>query len=88
MAGGPWGWASRARFFASLWMVCVALLLAAAVVVLAGTSHRLPLPGFTTMLVRRYWTYSLWALLQQFLLWISSCCGCCDCCLEKRRPSR
>lgn len=52
----------------SLWMVGVALLLAAAVVVLAGTFHRLPLPGFLTMIVRRYWTYSLWALLQQFLL--------------------
>jgi hypothetical protein len=52
----------------SLWMVCVALLLTAAVVALAGTFHRLPLPGFTAMLVRHYWTYALFALLQQFLL--------------------
>jgi membrane protease YdiL (CAAX protease family) len=52
----------------SLWMVLLALLLTAAVVVLAGTFHRLPLPGFTAMLVRHYWTYALFALLQQFLL--------------------
>jgi len=52
----------------SLWMVGVALLLAAAAVVLAGRLHTLQLPGFPMMLVRRYWAYALWALLQQFLL--------------------
>jgi len=52
----------------SLWMVGVALLLATAAIVLAGTFHRLPLAGFLPMLVRRYWTYALWAILQQFLL--------------------
>jgi hypothetical protein len=52
----------------SLWIVGVALLLAAVAVVVAGTFHRLPLAGFTTMVVRRYWTYAIWAFLQQFLL--------------------
>jgi CAAX prenyl protease-like protein len=52
----------------TLWMAGVALLLAAAAVVLAGTFHRLPVPGFVAMVVRRYWTYALWAFLQQFLL--------------------
>lgn len=52
----------------SLWLVGVALLLAASAVVFAGTFHNLPLSGFPAMLVRRYWTYGLFALLQQFLV--------------------
>jgi membrane protease YdiL (CAAX protease family) len=52
----------------SLWLVGVAFLLAASAVVLAGTFHNLPLSGFPAMLVRRYWTYAFFALLQQFLV--------------------
>ena len=52
----------------SLWMAGVALLLAASAITLAGTFHTLPLSGFPAMLVRRYWFYALFALLQQFLL--------------------
>jgi hypothetical protein len=52
----------------SLWMVGVALLLAGFSFTLAGTFHTLPLSDFPTMLVRRYWFYALFALLQQFLL--------------------
>ena len=52
----------------SLWIVGVALLLAAFAMTLAGTFHTLPLSDFPTMLVRRYWFYALFAVLQQFLL--------------------
>jgi hypothetical protein len=52
----------------SLWIVGVALLLAAFAITLAGTFHTLPLSDLPTMLVRRYWFYALFALLQQFLL--------------------
>jgi hypothetical protein len=52
----------------SLWIVGVALLLAAAAVVLGGRLHTLHLPGGPMMFVRRYWAYAIWAFLQQFLL--------------------
>lgn len=52
----------------SIWLIPVALLLAASAVMLAGTLQILPLPGFVTMIMRRYWSYGLWALLQQFVL--------------------
>jgi hypothetical protein len=54
--------------FRSLWIVGVALLLAAFAMALAGTFHTLPLSEFPTILVRRYWFYAFFALLQQFLL--------------------
>jgi membrane protease YdiL (CAAX protease family) len=52
----------------SIWLIGVALLLAAGAVMFAGTLQILPLPVFLPMIVRRYWTYALWALLQQFVL--------------------
>lgn len=51
----------------SFWMVGVALLIAAAVVLLAATLHTFHRLGWL-MFVRRYWSYAVWALLQQFLL--------------------
>jgi membrane protease YdiL (CAAX protease family) len=66
------GWSAMGlRISGSLrnfWMVGVALLLAVAAVALVGRFQRLPMPAFLIMIVRRYWSYALWALLQQFLL--------------------
>lgn len=52
----------------SLWVVGVALMLATSAVVLSGTIHTMALPDFLRLLLRRYWTYALWAFLQQFVL--------------------
>jgi hypothetical protein len=60
-----WGISGSVR---SIWLIGVALLLAAGAVMVAGTLQILPLPGFLMMIVRRYWSYALWALLQQFVL--------------------
>ncbi len=52
----------------SLWLVGAALLLAAVAFAIASRLHTLHLPGYPTMLVKRYWGYTIWALLQEFLL--------------------
>jgi membrane protease YdiL (CAAX protease family) len=52
----------------SLWVVGLALLLAAAAVSVAARLHTLHLPPTPVLLVRRYWGYTLWAFLQEFLL--------------------
>jgi membrane protease YdiL (CAAX protease family) len=52
----------------SLWVVGLALLLAAAAVSVAGRLHTLHLPGTPMLFVQRYWGYTLWAFLQEFLL--------------------
>jgi hypothetical protein len=52
----------------SLWMVGVAILLAAAALILAGKLHTVHLSGFPITFVLHFWVYALWALLQQFLL--------------------
>jgi membrane protease YdiL (CAAX protease family) len=57
-----------AGFRRSLWIVGVALVLATTAVLLAGKIHIRPLPDFLMMLFGRYWTYGLWAVLQQFIL--------------------
>jgi membrane protease YdiL (CAAX protease family) len=66
------GWSAMglriSGFLRSVWVVGVALLLAAAAVTVALRLHTLHLPGGPTMLVKRYWAYTIWAFLQQFLL--------------------
>jgi hypothetical protein len=55
-------------FFRSLWVVGVALLLAAGAVALSGSLHALHTPHSPASFVRRYWAYAIWAFLQEFLL--------------------
>jgi membrane protease YdiL (CAAX protease family) len=52
----------------SLWVVGLALLLAAAAVSVADRLHTLHIPGTPMLFVQRYWGYALWAFLQEFLL--------------------
>ncbi len=52
----------------SLWVVGVALVLAAVAVSVAGSLHTLHLPEYPVLLVKRYWAYAIWAFLQEFLL--------------------
>jgi membrane protease YdiL (CAAX protease family) len=56
------------EFTRSLWVVGVALLLAAVAFAIAAKLHTLHSPGYPTMFVKRYWAYTIWAFLQQFLL--------------------
>lgn len=53
---------------ASLWVVGLALLLAAVAAIVADRLHTLHLPGTAVGVVQRYWGYSLWAFMQEFLL--------------------
>ena len=67
------GWSAMglrvSGFLRSAWVVGVALVLAAAAVVLAGRLHTtLHLPGGPIMIVKRYWAYTIWAFLQEFVL--------------------
>jgi membrane protease YdiL (CAAX protease family) len=52
----------------ALWVVGLALVLAAAAATLAGSLYTLHLPGSPAMFVKRYWGYAIWAFLQEFLL--------------------
>lgn len=52
----------------AFWVVGVALLLAALAAGLAGRFRTLQLPGDPAMFVKRYWSYAIWAFLQEFLL--------------------
>ncbi len=52
----------------SLWVVGLALVLAAVAVCVADRLHTLHLPGYPGLFVRRYWAYTIWAFLQEFLL--------------------
>jgi membrane protease YdiL (CAAX protease family) len=72
----------RANFFRSLWVVGAALLVAATAITVAASLHalRLPgppatglgrwggLPGGPILFIKNYWSYALWAFVQQFLL--------------------
>jgi len=55
-------------FRRSLWVVGAALLLAAVGVILAGKLRTLHAPPNPSGFVRRFWGYSIWAFLQEFLL--------------------
>jgi len=55
-------------FLRSLWVAGVALVLAAGAVALSGWFGTLHAPQYPAIFVQRYWTYAIWALLQEFLL--------------------
>ena len=57
-----------AGFFRSLWVVGVALCLAACAVLLAGRMQTLHAPNTTLRLVQGFWGYAVWSFFQQFLL--------------------
>jgi membrane protease YdiL (CAAX protease family) len=52
----------------SFWVVGLALLLVAGAMALAGRLHTLHLPPTPALVIQRYWVYSIWAFLQEFLL--------------------
>jgi hypothetical protein len=56
------------NFFRSLWVVGVALLLAAVAVFVAACLQTLHLPHSPILFIQTYWAYSIWAFVQQFLL--------------------
>ncbi|HTV04721.1 MAG TPA: CPBP family intramembrane glutamic endopeptidase [Acidobacteriaceae bacterium] len=59
----------RERGFArSLWVAGVALLLAVVAVAVSARLHTLHAPDAPLLFVRRFWTYGVWAVLQEFLL--------------------
>jgi membrane protease YdiL (CAAX protease family) len=66
------GWSAmglRERgFLRSLWVTGAALLLAAGAVAVSSQIHTLHVPSEPALFVHRYWTYAVWALLQEFLL--------------------
>jgi len=55
-------------FWRAAWVVGVALLLAAAAIGLAAWLHTLHVPRFPRLFLQRYWAYTIWAFLQEFLL--------------------
>lgn len=52
----------------SLWVVGLALVLAAAAASVAVRLQTLNMPDYPILLVKRYWAYAIWAFLQEFLL--------------------
>jgi hypothetical protein len=66
------GWAAMglraANFLCSLWVVGVALMLAAVAVLLAIRFHTLHVPHGPALFLKRYWGYILWSFAQQILL--------------------
>jgi membrane protease YdiL (CAAX protease family) len=57
-----------AGFWRSVWVVAVALALAAAAVVLAAHLQTLHAPSSAGLFLSRYWSYTIWSFLQEFLL--------------------
>jgi membrane protease YdiL (CAAX protease family) len=55
-------------FVPSLWVAGAALLLAAMAVAISVRLHTLHSPHEPLLFVRRFWTYAVWAVLQEFLL--------------------
>jgi membrane protease YdiL (CAAX protease family) len=56
------------RIWSAAWVVGVALVLAAVAIGLAVRLHTLHLPRFPAQFLQRYWSYTIWAFLQEFLL--------------------
>jgi hypothetical protein len=57
-----------ASFARSIWIVGVALLMAALAVAVAQRMHTLQTPAGPTSFAQRYWGYAIWAFAQQVLL--------------------
>lgn len=55
-------------FRRSLWVAGAAMLLAAAALLVAAKLQTLHAPATPLLFVQRYWAYSLWSCLQEFLL--------------------
>jgi membrane protease YdiL (CAAX protease family) len=66
------GWSAMgfrvAGFWRSAWLIGVALLLAAAGAILAAKFQTLHAPPTPVLLLSRYWSYTIWSFLQEFLL--------------------
>lgn len=71
-------------FWPSLWVVGVALVLATGAVFLADHLETLHAPTPFTLFFQRYWAYTIWSLLQEFLLLNFFDYDCCACCAERR----
>jgi hypothetical protein len=52
----------------SLWVIALALVVAAVAIATAGRLHTLHMPGSLPRFVGRYGGYTIWAVLQQFIL--------------------
>jgi CAAX prenyl protease-like protein len=55
-------------FWKSSWVIGIALLFGACTITLAGRLHTLHHPQGFIPFIQRFWGYSIWAFLQQFLL--------------------
>ncbi len=55
-------------FHRSLWVAGAALLMAAAAVLVAARMQTLHAPATAVLFVQRYWAYTIWSFLQEFLL--------------------
>ncbi|MGA2635944.1 MAG: CPBP family intramembrane glutamic endopeptidase [Terracidiphilus sp.] len=55
-------------FHRSLWVAGAALLIAAAAVLVATRVQTLHAPATPVLFVQRYWAYTIWSFLQEFLL--------------------
>lgn len=82
------GWTTmglrKCGFMQSLWVACIALLLAAAAVAVSAHLYALHAPHRPLLFVRRFWMYALWAFLQEFLLLDFFCCDCFGCSKAKQ----
>lgn len=58
----------RENFFRSLWVVGLALLLAAVAVAVAREMHTLHVHGGPIHFIKTYWAYAVWTFVQQFLM--------------------
>ncbi|HEV2487894.1 MAG TPA: CPBP family intramembrane glutamic endopeptidase [Terracidiphilus sp.] len=58
----------RENFFRSLWVVGLALVLAAVAVAVAGEMHTLQVHHGFLHIVKTYWAYAVWTFAQQFLM--------------------
>jgi hypothetical protein len=55
-------------FWRSGWVIAVAIVLAAASATIAAWLHTLHAPASPAQFAARYWAYTIWAFLQEFLL--------------------
>ncbi len=55
-------------FHRSLWVAGAALLMAAVAVMVAAREQTLHTPATAVLFVQRYWAYTIWSFLQEFLM--------------------